>query len=251
MPTPIPTETPIATESGVETAVSTPAPIQIDPADIDWAPQVLYSSPVPGEEVLLDGAITVRFDQPMNQQAVEDAFAVMPANGDQKVSGNFSWPRPDTVVFTPQADYQRRQTYRVEIGDTAASANGLTLEVPVELMLQTVGALQVSQLIPGDGSTDVQTDGAITVLFNRPVVPLVSSGQQPDLPQPLTFDPPVSGQGERTSTSIYRFMPDDPLAGATTYRIALDDDLTDHVGLGLEQPFSAQYTTLNPDIVTE
>ncbi len=250
MPTAIPTETPIATESGTETAVATPAPIQIDPADIDWAPQVLYSSPAPGEEVLLDGAITVRFDQPMNQQAVESAFAVASADDGQKVNGNFSWPRPDTVVFTPQTDYQRRQTYRVEIGDTAASANGLTLEVPVELVLQTVGALQVSQLIPSDGSTDVQTDGAITVLFNRPVVPLVSSGQQAALPQPLNFDPPVSGQGEWTSTSIYRFVPDEPLAGATTYRLAIDDGLTDLLGVGLEQPFSAQFTTLNPDIVT-
>jgi hypothetical protein len=31
----------------------------------------------------------------------------------------------------------------------------------------------------------VPTDGAITVMFNRPVVPLVSTGQQADLPQPL------------------------------------------------------------------
>lgn len=133
MPTAIPTETPIATESGTETAVATPAPIQIDPADIDWAPQVLYSSPAPGEEVLLDGAITVRFDQPMNQQAVESAFAVASADDGQKVNGNFSWPRPDTVVFTPQTDYQRRQTYRVEIGDTAAPPMALPWRCPLSL----------------------------------------------------------------------------------------------------------------------
>ncbi|MCB9007807.1 MAG: Ig-like domain-containing protein [Ardenticatenaceae bacterium] len=250
VPTPVPSATPFTTESGTETAVATPAPVQIDPEEIDWPPQVLYSSPTPGEEVLLDGAITIRFDQPMNQQAVENAFAITPAGGDEKVSGNFSWPRPDTVIFTPQSDYQRRQTYRVQIDETAESANGLTLELPVELLLQTVGALEVSQVIPADGSIDVQTDGAITVLFNRPVVPLVSSGQQTNLPQPLNFDPPVSGQGEWTSTSIYRFVPDEPLAGATTYRIAIDDALTDLVGVGLEQPFSAQFTTLNPDIVT-
>ncbi len=53
--------------------------------------------------------------------------------------------------------------------------------------VQTVGFLEVSQVIPGDGVAEVQTDGAITVLFNRPVVPLVSTGQQAELPQPLTL----------------------------------------------------------------
>ena len=250
VPTLAPTGTPIATESGIETAVATPAPIQIDPEDIDWAPQVIYSSPAPGEDVLLDGAITIRFDQPMNQTAVESAFTITPVDDTQKVSGNFSWPRTDTLVFTPQTDYQRRQTYRVYIDETAASSNGLTLDVPIELTLQTVGALEVSQIIPNDGSIDVQTDGAITVLFNRPVVPLVSSGQQADLPQPLVIEPAVSGQGEWTSTSIYRFVPDEPLAGATTYRLAIDDGLTDVLGVGLERPFTAQFTTLKPDIVT-
>ncbi len=73
LPTSTPTATPFTTDLGTETAVATPVPVQIDPEDIDWAPQVLYSSPAPGEDVLLDGAITIRFDQPMNQQAVEAA----------------------------------------------------------------------------------------------------------------------------------------------------------------------------------
>lgn len=250
LPTATPTATPFTTDLGTETAVATPAPVQINPEDIDWAPQVLYSSPAPGEDVLLDGAITIRFDQPMNQRAVEAAFTVTANDGNQKVTGNFSWPRPDTVVFTPQTELQRRQTYQVQIDETAASLNGLTLNVPVELTLQTVGALEVSQVIPANGSADVQTDGAITVLFNRPVVPLVSSGQQADLPDPLILEPAVSGKGEWTSTSIYRFVPDAPLAGATTYRIAIDEQLTDVVGVTMASPFTSQFTTLNPDIVT-
>ncbi|MCO5204085.1 MAG: hypothetical protein M9928_03575, partial [Anaerolineae bacterium] len=33
----------------------------------DWPPQLVYSSPLPGEQVTLDGAITLRFDQPMDR----------------------------------------------------------------------------------------------------------------------------------------------------------------------------------------
>lgn len=45
-------------------------------------------------------------------------------------------------------------------------------------------------------------------------------------------------------------MPDEPLAGATTYRIAINDDLTDVVGVTMATAFTSQFTTLNPGIVT-
>ena len=220
-------------------------PPAIDPEDIDWPPQVIYSSPAPGEETLLDGAITVRFDQPMDSDSVEAVFAVEPA-----VSGSFAWPRTDTVVFTPRGSLKRQQQYRVHIGAEAKGENGLALQSGVELNLQTVGFLEVSQVIPGDGVTDVQTDGAITVLFNRPVVPLVSSGQQAGLPQPLTLEPPVAGEGQWVSTSIYRFVPDEPFAGATTYRARIAAGLEDVTGGLLADDYAWEFTTLRPSVVS-
>ena len=60
----------------------------------------------------------------------------------------------------------------------------------------------------------------------------------------------MNGQGEWTSTSIYRFVPDEPLAGATTYRIAIVDGLADVLGVEMERPFASQFTTLNPSVVS-
>ncbi len=226
------------------TAVPQPA-AAVDPAAIDWPPQIVYSSPAPGEEALLDGAITVRFDQPMDQASVEAAFAVEP-----KVNGRFSWPRPDTLIFTPSGQLKRQQQYRVQISAAAQSANGQALTSGVALQLQTVGFLEVSQVIPGDGVTGVQTDGAITVLFNRPVVPLVSTGQQANLPQPLSLEPAIPGQGEWVSTSIYRFVPDEPFAGATAYRATVAAGLEDITGGVLDSDFAWQFTTLRPSVVS-
>ena len=232
-------------------AAAEPRPVRVNPEDINWTPQVLTSSPAPGEEAALDEAITVRFDQPMDQESVEAAFGVTQATGDsEEVPGTFSWPRPDTVVFTPQAELRRQQSYEVQIGETAAGQNGLSLETPVNLALQTVGFLEVSQVIPAEGSGEVQTDAAITVMFNRPVVPLVSSGQQAGLPQPLTIDPPVEGEGEWVSTSIYRFTPEQPLAGATTYQVTIESGLEDVTGNVLNEDVSWRFSTLNPSVVT-
>lgn len=240
--------TPVEIATAVPTPVATPIPDRN--LTYDWAPQIVYSSPQPGEPALLNGAITVRFDQPMDQGAVEAAFAVARADDDQTVSGSFDWPRPDTVVFTPQSQLARQQNYRVTIGDGAKAETGLTLASPVDLQLQTVGYLSVSQVIPAADTDDVAVDAAITVLFNRPVVPLVSIGDQAGLPQPLTFDPPVSGQGEWVSSSIYRFQPDGVLDGGTTYQVTIAAGLADVNGGVLEDDFGWNFATQLPEVST-
>jgi uncharacterized protein YfaS (alpha-2-macroglobulin family) len=237
---PAATDEPEPTEEPV--AIST-----IDPADIDWAPQVIYTSPERGQEALLDGAITIRFDQAMEQESVEEAFEI---SGDaaREVSGQFEWPRPDTLVFTPRSNLQRSASYQVRIGETARSQNGQTLEGTFEQQFQTVGDLQVSQVIPGEGVNGVATDGSITVLFNRPVVPLVSTAQQAGLPQPLQIEPDVAGEGEWISTSIYRFTPDEGFAGATEYEVTVAEGLEDVSGSALREPFSWTFTTAQPSV---
>jgi uncharacterized protein YfaS (alpha-2-macroglobulin family) len=215
----------------------------------DWPPQLVYSSLAPGKEVKLDDAITVRFDQPMDQDSVEDAFSITRADGESPLDGLYEWPRPDTLIFTPEDTLERHQRYNVQIDETAEAESGRPVQESYSLQVETVGFLEVSQTIPEDGADDVQTDAVITVMFNRPVVPLVGSGQQADLPQPLTFQPAVEGTGEWTSTSIYRFTPAEPLAGATQYQVTVEAGLEDTTGGLLAEAFNWRFTTLRPDVV--
>jgi alpha-2-macroglobulin len=238
-PTPRPTSTNISTVPGV---VNTEA--------IDWPPQVVYSSPVPGEEITLDGAITIRFDQPMARASVEDAFAISKAQEEaQAVQGTFTWTRDDTVIFTPSENLDRKQLYRVHISTGARGQNGISMESPIVLNVETIGFIAVSQVIPAPDNANVQADSAITVLFNRPIVPLTATAQQVNLPQPLTFDPPLVGIGEWISTSIYRYVPKRPLDGATTYQATVHAGLEDIVGAVLEEDFTWNFTTVVPSVV--
>ena len=227
-------------EPTAEAIVARPVPVE----EIDWPPQVIASDPAPGGEIPANAPITVRFDQPMDQASVEAAFAIAP-----DVSGDLSWPEPSVAVFTPAEALTEGETYNVTVADTAASLNGQTLPEPVAFNLQTTGPLAISQTSPEDGATSVGTDAAITVVFNKPVVPLVASGEQAGLPQPLTFDPPVEGTGEWTSTSIYRFVADPALAGATTYTVRVDPALTDVTGSVIENPPTFSFTTVPPTVV--
>lgn len=256
VPTTAPTHTAVASQP--QSTVETSQPTQpattgvatIDPADINWSPQLLASNPLPGAEIAPTGAITLRFDQPMDQASVEAALQLTAVDDDTPVAGNYSWPAADTVTFTPQTTLQSKQQYRVLLSEQAQGQNGRALQTPIDILLQTASPLTVSQTIPEDGTTQLQTDSAITVIFNHPVVPLVSSGQQADLPQPLTFEPAATGQGNWISTSIYRFVPDPPFAGATTYDVTVDPALTDLLGLSLDTATSWQFSTVGPQVAS-
>ncbi|MGB4868794.1 MAG: Ig-like domain-containing protein, partial [Candidatus Promineifilaceae bacterium] len=155
--------------------------------------------------------------------------------------------RPDTLVYTPVQSWERQQTYKVRIDQTAVSQSGTPLAEDVELSLQTVGYLAVSPVMP-DGGGNVALDTAVTGIFNRPVAAIVTGAQQADLPQPLQFEPPVDGQGEWLSSSIYRFTPNGALLAGTNYQVTLPAGLADTTGAILASDYAWNFRTASPKV---
>lgn len=228
LPQPAPTPTP-----------TTEAPLPSLP------PKVLQITPAPGEEHPLDAPLQLVFDQPMDAAAVESAFAIEPS-----VAGEFRWLTDRVVQFRPAGmGFKRATRYTVTLKENARSKEGLTLVEPVQFRFTTVGFLEVATVQPADGATEVATDAVVTVLFNRPVVPLLAIEDQAGLPQPLTFDPPVKGKGEWLNTSIYTFKPDEGFEPATTYRARVAASLTDTTGGIMAEDFTWEFTTIMPAVV--
>ena len=208
-------------------------------------PRVLQIAPAPGEEHPLDAPIQLVFDQPMDAGTVESAFAIEP-----DVGGEFRWVTDRVVQFRPAGIGFRRATrYTVSLKESARSKDGLPLAEPVRFRFTTVGFLEVAAVQPADGATEVATDAVVTVLFNRPVVPLLAIEDQAGLPQPLTFDPPVRGKGEWLDTSIYIFEPLGGFEPATTYRVRVAAGLADTTGGVMAEDFTWQFTTIMPAVV--
>ncbi len=207
-------------------------------------PHVIDVSPYPGEEVPADMPVTVEFDQAMDRASVEAAWHMEPAAAVQ-----FSWIDDQTVTFIPEGGWPRATRYMLTLGTGAQSAAGITLEAPYEFFVQTIGLLDVSTVIPAPGAEGVTADATITVSFNRPVVPLVSTDQIGDLPNPLTFEPAIDGKGEWINTSIYMFTPAQPLAGGTTYTAHVIAGLTDVLGATLDDTYTWTFKTLSPEVL--
>lgn len=207
------------------------------------APQVVETSPLRGEELAVDGSVTFYFDLPMDRASVEAALVTEP-----NLSGRFTWIDDSIATFQPGGPLERATEYKFTIGGGARSSEGTPLKDTFTLNLRTVGFLEVAQVIPADGTVDVEAAPTITVLFNRPVVPLLPVEEMKDLPNPLAFDPPAEGVGEWLSTSIYTFKPTG-LEGGTTYTVTVKAGLTDVTGSVLGSDYVWRFATASPRIL--
>ncbi len=253
-PTPPPTSpTPSITPSPTPRATSTPLPprpvIPYTPMPPEMlSPIVIHRSPSRGQTLAPDGAIELVFDKAMDQEAVAAALRVERAGAGEVVAGNLNWTDGRTARFQPADALPRDTTFDVILTQGAAAETGEPLGAPYTFRFATAGFLEVAQTIPAPGTVDIETDATITVIFNRPVVPLTTLAEMANLPDPLSFDPPVGGSGEWLNTSIYVFTPDEPLAGGITYRATVSDGLQDISGALLAEPYVWSFSTLPPDV---
>lgn len=245
LPGPRPTPSPTPLAAGPTAAPTAPRPGYTPvPAD-QVSPVVLQRTPARGEELPPDGAVELVFDRPMDQQSVKAALSLSPG-----VAGSLEWPDARTARFRPAQPLARAALYDVVLGQGARAADGAQLDSAFQFRFATAGFLEVGQTIPADGAPDVQALSTITVLFNRPVVPLTTvSGGTPAPPSPVTFDPPIQGAGEWLNTSIYTFTPSEPLAGGTTYTGRVAAGLADTEGNPLRAEYTWRFTVARPQVV--
>ena len=209
-----------------------------------FPPLVLSTNPEPGEAVDLTTPISIAFDQPMDQASVEEAFALEPV-----VNGSFDWVDETTVRFTPGLAYAPGERYEVTLGDSARSTEGLPLNRAYEFAFTTLGPLEVTNTQPAAEAGEIDPKTAITVLFNRPVVALGAIEDQGSLPDPLTFVPPVTGQGKWLNTSIYQFTPDTGFEPSTEYAARVAAGLRDVGGSQLAEDYIWRFSTASPKVV--
>lgn len=225
----------LLTLSGCVPGKPSPTPVPLPP------PRLLERSPAPGEEMPLDAPIRLTFDQPMDRKSVERALVISPT-----VPGSFAWSDERTVAFTPRESFARGARYAVRLDTGARSAQGKPLVEPVRFEFYTVGFLTVTQVQPAPGASEIAPDTAVTVVFNRPVVPLTAIENQAGLPQPLVFTPPVEGTGEWLNSSIYIFRPRDGFLPATEYTVRVPAGLTDTTGGVLSEEYRWRFRTIRP-----
>ena len=240
--TPLPTPMPTKPRPGY-----TPVP------DTALSPQVIDQNPYPGQEAAPDSGIQLIFDRAMDRSAVESAFQIYPAT-----KGSFGWKDERTVVFTPAEKLARAGIYDVVLDQRARDANGAPLNQAYQFRFATAGYLEVAQVVPAQGTIDAEAATKITVIFNRPVVPLTNLAALESFPQPVKLSingQAVEGKGEWLNTSVYAFTPARPLPGGVVINATVQASpdgkpLVDTDGNPLAADYSWQFGVTPPKVVT-
>ncbi|CAG0935203.1 Alpha-2-macroglobulin [Thermoflexales bacterium] len=221
------------------------------PEDVQ-SPQVIDQNPVAGQEAAPDGGIQLIFDRAMDRSAVESAFQVYP-----ETKGTFNWKDDRTVVFTPAEKLARAGLYDVVVDQRAKDANGAPLNQAYQFRFATAGFLEVAQVMPAQGTSDAEAATKITVIFNRPVVPLTNLAALESFPQPVKLNidgQAVEGRGEWLNTSVYVFTPARPLPGGVVINATVEANpggkaLLDTDGNPLQGDYQWQFGVTPPKVV--
>lgn len=242
-----------STPARLPTATATTAPLPdsgfpVKDSGEPIPPQLIERQPSGGQELSLRGEVTLVFNQPMNPDTTAESWKMTDAEGEQ-VEGKISWPNTRTLHFTSDNVLKTNSVYLASLSTQATSARGQALIDPVSFQATTVSELKVSQVFPADGSQEIDNKAIITVIFNRPVVPLVVAEEKDRLVNPLTIAPAVDGKGEWINTSVFAFRPTKPLNTGTVYTVLVKSGLADAGNETLlNTDFQWQFTTGSPRI---
>lgn len=206
-------------------------------------PQVLGDTLALNQVQKIDTSSPLRipFSHWMDQRSVEKAFHISPS-----VDGVFSW-EGNTLVFTPKGSvWSEKKEYQVWFDREAQDILQKKLPESFYQRFAISGPPAISMNLPQGEVRDDLTP--ITVVFDRPMVPVTTLSAAQNLPNPLTITPALTGNAKWLGTNTFQFTPD-KLLPATTYQVTVAKTFSDIYGLSLKDNFVWKFDTAHPEIL--
>lgn len=114
---------------------------------------------------------------------------------------------------------------------------------------QIAGPLRILSFAPQGDEMPISTEG-VTVMFDRPMVPLTTLDEGRDRSIPLEIDPKIDGTFFWLGTRGFIFRAAEPLNPATHYRVTLPAKVAALDGQTLDKPLSWDFQTVTPRILS-
>jgi len=206
--------------------------------------QVVDNEPFVGAPLALDESVSFYFDRRVDCATAQAAFSVTPF-----VDGSLSCDEY-SLTFSPTNEYERDTEYTFQLAPTIEALDGTPLLDPFVATYTSVGFLEVAEVFPTAEGGFVPANSDVTIIFDRPVIPLLMSTELDELPDPLQILPETEGVGEWINTSMYVFTPSQPLKGGTTYTASVVAGLEAVDGSTLEAPVVWTFETSPPEITS-
>ncbi len=196
------------------------------------------------QKVSAQNVLHFSFPDIMDTQSVRDTISSV-----QKIEGDWAW-NGDTLTFDPAEPLKAGQSYTFLVPSSTLTADGGPLGRNLEFVFIVAGPPAVVAEIPGKDSVDIEKDSRITLVFDRPMIPLSQVQGEFAKDQihewPVTIDPPTDGRWRWLSTVAREFIPSKPLTEGTKYTVTVPAGILSVAGDKTEKDFSWSFETLRP-----
>ncbi len=146
----------------------------------------------------------------------------------EKVNTNFIFFKPDSTLAL-----NRHYSVAVNLGEgKVLTSDFLSVDNP-----------QVISVFPKDDS-EASEDSKITIVFNRPMVPVTTLEQLEKQNIPIEITPKTEGKFKWISTNTLQFIAKDGLRGSTNYKVKIKSGFVSIDGLNVSD-FESSFQTRN------
>jgi uncharacterized protein YfaS (alpha-2-macroglobulin family) len=164
------------------------------------------------------------------------------------------WDGAQTLVLKPAAPLETGRTYEIVIGRAALTKKGEALGKDLVFRFVVAGAPKMTALVPSNNANDVPTDAVVTVVFDRPMVPLTqvqgdaAAVQMKDWN--VTVEPAIAGDWRWISTYAAQLRPKGGLLPGTLYTIHIPAGLPSVEGDKTEEEVTWKFETIRPKVLS-
>ncbi len=196
------------------------------------------------QKVQADSDLYFNFSDEMDQDSVE-ANLVIPDG----VRGDISW-KDNTMVFRPSADLDSGSKYAFSVLKKAQTAKKEELVQDLKFNFLVGGIPTLASRIPAIDSTEVPTDVRLTMVFDRPMIPLTQvQGKAAEARMadwPVTISPAIDGRWRWLGTTSVVFEPETTFQSATRYTVNVPAGISTVNEELTEEDFSWSFETVRP-----
>lgn len=196
------------------------------------------------QTVQADSDLVFSFDEKMDQESVEENLVIPDG-----VSGDMSW-EDNKMIFTTRNDLVSGQKYEFSVLKKAKKANEEILGQDLNFSFLVGGIPTLVSRIPAVDATEVPTDVRLTMVFDRPMIPLTQvQGKASEARLAnwnATISPAVEGRWRWLGTTSIIYVPDTSFAPATRYTVSVPAGITTVNGEETTEDFSWSFETPRP-----
>ncbi len=201
------------------------------------------------EKVSQSAPIKIYLPQGVNKETAKQAISFEPEIQGEWVDNQkqsflrkvFASEENEYLLFKPNEKLDLNKSYllKLDLGENKV----------LQAFFMSVEDPEIIRIIPEEG-TEAPTQSKITIIFNRPMVPLTTLDEMEKQNFPIEIYPKTQGKFKWISTNTLQFIPEDGLLPSSNYRVKIKQGFVSMDGLSVS-PKETHFTSLNLRYLSE